>query len=54
VATSPTIKPAGDPAVPTVNGDVSEPATTDRIISGALARFGRIDTLINNASLFIA
>ncbi len=52
VATSRTIKPAGDPAVLTVDGDVSEPATTDRIISGALERFGRIDSLINNAGVF--
>lgn len=54
VATSRTIRPAEDPAVLTVDGDVSEPATTDRIISGALERFRRIDTLINNAGVFIA
>ena len=54
VATSRTIKPAGDPAVLTIDGDVSEPATTDRIISGALGRFGRIDTLINNAGVFLS
>ncbi|MGE5289013.1 MAG: SDR family NAD(P)-dependent oxidoreductase [Micromonosporaceae bacterium] len=54
VATSRTIKPAGDPAVLTVDGDVSEPATADRIISGALESFGRIDTLINNAGVFIS
>ena len=54
VATSRTIKPAGDPAVLTIDGDVSEPATTDRIISGALESFGRIDTLINNAGVFIS
>jgi NAD(P)-dependent dehydrogenase (short-subunit alcohol dehydrogenase family) len=54
VATSRTIKPAGDPAVLTVDGDVSEPATTDRIIAGALESFGRIDTLINNAGVFIS
>jgi NAD(P)-dependent dehydrogenase (short-subunit alcohol dehydrogenase family) len=30
VATSRTIRPAGDPAVLTVDGDVSEPATTGR------------------------
>jgi NAD(P)-dependent dehydrogenase (short-subunit alcohol dehydrogenase family) len=54
VAASRTIKPAGDPAVLTVAGDVSEPATTDRIISAALGRFGRIDTLINNAGVFIS
>ena len=54
VAASRTIKPAGDPAVLTVEGDVSDPATTDRIISGALESFGRIDTLINNAGVFIS
>ena len=54
VATSRTIKPAGDPAVLTIDGDVSEPATTDRIISGALESFGRIDTLINNAGVYIS
>lgn len=53
VANSRTIKPSGDPAVVTVDGDVSEPATTDRIISEALEHFGRIDTLINNAGVFL-
>jgi NAD(P)-dependent dehydrogenase (short-subunit alcohol dehydrogenase family) len=54
VATSRTIKPDGDPAVLTVDGDISEAATTDRIVSGALGRFGRIDTLINNAGVYIS
>ena len=54
VATSRTIKPDGDPAVLTVDGDISEAATTDRIINGALGRFGRIDTLINNAGVYIS
>jgi NAD(P)-dependent dehydrogenase (short-subunit alcohol dehydrogenase family) len=54
VAISRTIKPAADPDVLTVAGDVSDPATTDRIISRALGRFGRIDTLINNAGVFIS
>ena len=53
VANSRTIKPSGDPAVVTVDGDVSEPATTDRIIREALEHFGRIDTLINNAGVFL-
>ena len=48
------IKPTGDPAVLTVAGDVSEPATADRIIGETLGRFGRIDTLINNAGVFIS
>ncbi len=54
VATSRTIKPAGDPAVLTIEGDVSEPGTTDRIVGAALDRFGRIDTLINNAGVYIS
>ena len=54
VATSRTIEAAADPAVLTVEGDVSDPATTDRIVSAALERFGRIDTLINNAGVFLS
>ncbi|MGA2826738.1 MAG: SDR family oxidoreductase [Streptosporangiaceae bacterium] len=54
VANARTIKPAGDSDVLTVDGDIAEPATTDRIISGALERFGRIDTLVNNAGVFIS
>jgi NAD(P)-dependent dehydrogenase (short-subunit alcohol dehydrogenase family) len=54
VAVSRTIKPIGDPEVLTVAGDVSEPATADRIIDEALGRFGRVDTLINNAGVFIS
>ena len=49
VATSRAIKAAGDPAVLTIAGDISDPATTDRLISGALERFGRIDTLTTRA-----
>jgi NAD(P)-dependent dehydrogenase (short-subunit alcohol dehydrogenase family) len=54
VATSRTIKPSADPGVLTVDGDISEAGTTDRIISGALGRFGRIDTLVNNAGVYIS
>ena len=45
---------ANDPAVVTVEGDITVAATADRIVSAALDRFGRIDTLINNAGIFIA
>ena len=54
VATSRTIKPSADPDVLTVDGDVSDPATTDRIISQALDRFGRVDTLVNNAGVYVS
>jgi NAD(P)-dependent dehydrogenase (short-subunit alcohol dehydrogenase family) len=54
VATSRTIKADEDPLVLTVDGDISEPATAGQIVDGALARFGRIDTLINNAGIYIS
>jgi NAD(P)-dependent dehydrogenase (short-subunit alcohol dehydrogenase family) len=54
VASALTIKPSEDPAVLTVAGDIAEPATAGRIIDGALERFGRIDTLVNNAGVFIS
>jgi NAD(P)-dependent dehydrogenase (short-subunit alcohol dehydrogenase family) len=54
VATSRTIKPSGDPSVLTVDGDIAQAATADRIISEALGRFGRIDTLVNNAGVYIS
>ncbi len=54
VANSLDIKPSRDPDVLTVAGDVSEQATADRIISLALDRFARIDTLVNNAGVFVS
>jgi NAD(P)-dependent dehydrogenase (short-subunit alcohol dehydrogenase family) len=54
VATARAIKPAEDPDVLTVDGDITDPATAERIVSGALGRFGRIDTLINNAGVYIS
>jgi NAD(P)-dependent dehydrogenase (short-subunit alcohol dehydrogenase family) len=54
VANSRSIKPSTDPDVLTVAGDVSDPATAKQIVSQALERFGRIDTLVNNAGIFIA
>ncbi len=54
VATARTIKPSDDPNLLTVAGDIADPATARRVISEALARFGRIDTLVNNAGIFVA
>ncbi len=54
VANALTIKPSQDPDVLTVEGDIAKPATTDRITEGALERFGRIDTLVNNAGVFVS
>jgi NAD(P)-dependent dehydrogenase (short-subunit alcohol dehydrogenase family) len=54
VANSLTIKPSEDPDVVTVAGDVSEPATARRIIDAALDRFGQVDTVVNNAGVFMS
>jgi NAD(P)-dependent dehydrogenase (short-subunit alcohol dehydrogenase family) len=54
VATARTMKPAEDPDVLTVEGDITEPATADRIVSAAIERFGRIDTLVNNAGVYVS
>ena len=54
VATARSLQPAEDPDVLTVDGDLADPATADRIVSGALGRFGRIDTLVNNAGVYIS
>src|SRR5580658_4578388 len=53
VANSLSIKPSDDPDMLTVQGDVSQAETADRIVEAALSRFGRIDTLVNNAGVFI-
>ena len=53
VATADTIKPSQDPEVVKVEADITDPAAADRIIGGALERFGRIDTLVNNAGACI-
>jgi NAD(P)-dependent dehydrogenase (short-subunit alcohol dehydrogenase family) len=54
VATSRRIEPDADPAVATVDGDISDAATADRIVSEAIGQFGRIDTLVNNAGVYIS
>jgi NAD(P)-dependent dehydrogenase (short-subunit alcohol dehydrogenase family) len=54
VANALSIKPAEDPEVLAVEGDICEPGTADRVIGAAVERFGRVDTLVNNAGLFIS
>jgi NAD(P)-dependent dehydrogenase (short-subunit alcohol dehydrogenase family) len=53
VATSRTIKPSDDQDVATVAGDIGDRATAQRVVSEAIARFGRVDTLVNNAGIYI-
>src|ERR1700733_7794310 len=54
VATARSITPSADPDILDVPGDIAAPTTAERAISGGLSRFGRIDTLVNNAGIFIA
>jgi len=53
VANARTMKPSEDESVLIVEGDISEAATVDRIMSNALERFGRVDSLVNNAGIFL-
>jgi len=45
--------PPPKPDVLAVPGDITEAETAQRVAEQALDRFGRIDTLVNNAVLFI-
>src|SRR5260370_38892486 len=54
VTNSRSIKPDASADVLAVAGDIAEPAVADRVIAGAVEKFGRVDTLVNNAGIFIA
>ena len=54
IANSRSIKPSNDPDILTVPGDIADRAVAERIVREGLAKFGRIDTLVNNAGIFTA
>jgi NAD(P)-dependent dehydrogenase (short-subunit alcohol dehydrogenase family) len=54
VANSRTITESDDPMVVTVAGDIGQPGVGQRVVDAAIERFGRIDTVINNAGIFIS
>ncbi len=54
VANSRSIRPDESADVLAVAGDITEPKVAERVISEAVAKFGRVDTLINNAGVFVA
>jgi NAD(P)-dependent dehydrogenase (short-subunit alcohol dehydrogenase family) len=54
IATARSIKPTNDDRILAVPGDIADRKTAERVVSEGLARFGRIDTLINNAGVFVA
>jgi NAD(P)-dependent dehydrogenase (short-subunit alcohol dehydrogenase family) len=53
VATALSMEPSEDTGIVTVAGDIGDPETAQRVVDEAVKRFGRIDTLINNAGIFI-
>lgn len=54
VANSRTIEDGNDPMVLAVPADVGQPGVGGRIVDAAVEHFGRIDTVVNNAGIFIA
>ncbi|WP_158932459.1 SDR family NAD(P)-dependent oxidoreductase [Acidisphaera sp. S103] len=54
VATARSIGPSDDDDVLTVSGDIADRQTAERAITEGMSWFGRIDTLVNNAGIFIA
>jgi NAD(P)-dependent dehydrogenase (short-subunit alcohol dehydrogenase family) len=54
VGTSRSIGPSDEPGYLTVAGDIADAETARRVVEQTLDRFGRIDSLVNNAGLFIA
>src|SRR5262245_58982148 len=54
VANSRSIEPHPSPSVLAIAGDIADPAVAKRVIEGAVAKFGRVDTLVNNAGIFLA
>jgi len=53
VANSRNIQPSTDDNVVAVPGHIGDRTVAQRIVHVALERFGRIDTLVNNAGIFI-
>jgi NAD(P)-dependent dehydrogenase (short-subunit alcohol dehydrogenase family) len=54
VATARSMEPSNDDEVVAVSGDIGDRKTAERVIAAGVDRFHRIDTLINNAGIFIS
>jgi NAD(P)-dependent dehydrogenase (short-subunit alcohol dehydrogenase family) len=54
VATSRSIRPVTDSDIVTVQGDIGAADTAEKVSEAAIERFGRVDTLVNNAGMFMA
>jgi NAD(P)-dependent dehydrogenase (short-subunit alcohol dehydrogenase family) len=54
IGSSRSMRKSDDPAILVIEGDITRPETAERILGIAAERFGRMDTLVNNAGVFIA
>ena len=54
VANSRSIAASDDPMVLAVAGDIAQPGVGRRIVDAAQEKFGRVDTVVNNAGIFIS
>jgi NAD(P)-dependent dehydrogenase (short-subunit alcohol dehydrogenase family) len=54
VANSRSIKPSDKADLVTVGGDIADPAVAKRVVDTAVERFGHVNTLVNNAGIFVS
>ncbi|WP_010587546.1 SDR family NAD(P)-dependent oxidoreductase [Schlesneria paludicola] len=54
VANSRSIASENSPNLLTVAGDIADPNVAEQVIASAVQKFGRVDTLVNNAGMFIS
>lgn len=54
VASALSIEQNADTDVLCIAGDISNPETAERIMSDGIDRFGRLDTLVNNAGAYVS
>ncbi|MDG3004929.1 SDR family NAD(P)-dependent oxidoreductase [Paludisphaera mucosa] len=54
VANSRSIEDSASADVLAIAGDIADPGVAARVIEGAVETFGRVDTLVNNAGVFIS
>lgn len=53
VANSRSIEPHESAEVLAVAGDIADPVVAERVIAAAVEKFGRVDTLVNNAGIYL-
>jgi len=53
VATDRSVGESADPGTLAVPGDLTAPGAGDRIVEAAMDRFGRVDTVVNSAGIYI-